>query len=623
MALSKSRGKQTISYILLVLMLASVLLFIALKLSKYTEHRSLASDTQVLSATRAALSIDEITNKASSDWEAINPSMSFGITEQVKWLRTTFSESDTSDDYVLEFEYPLLDSVSVWFYQDGQLVSNYEMGDALKYAQRPLNYDKFMISLPSFEGELVMFTRIESSGPLKAKMKLWSHQEYISYISAHRLFMGVFFGYMIAMCVLNLCLWISMRTISFAVYATYVLTFTLIIASIQGLSFRFLWPENIWLQERSVAIFSYLMMGLVVVFSRLILELNTRKPRLSKILKVIQFLYFGCGILSLLLSYSFMLQLLLITLLITIPILLYASVSMSIQGSQIARYFSAAWGVLLLSGIITSADTFQWFDFPIESSYMLMVGAIIETLLLALALALSFNAQRQQNRQARLKIIESEKAEAFAKDELLRVQQEAKEQLEYAVDERTLELEIALRELNEVNNELETLSSIDPLTGLINRRSFDKRVLGEARRSRRERTPMSIAMLDIDHFKLINDQYGHQAGDECLRQFAKMLKTVMKRPSDVLCRFGGEEFIIILPNTTLEGAANVMEKVRQAIEQMKVEAESSVINFTVSIGVTSRVVGSDTDHQLMVSYADKQLYSAKETGRNKVVAANF
>jgi diguanylate cyclase (GGDEF)-like protein len=361
----------------------------------------------------------------------------------------------------------------------------------------------------------------------------------------------------------------------------------------------------------------------VVLFSRQILELDQQQPKLSKVLSVLQKIYFVLAAMCLVLPYSVMIKILLVMMLLSIPILLYVSIMMAFQGSQIARFFAAAWGVLLLSGIMTSADSFQWLDFPIEASYVLMVGATIETLLLALALAMNFDNQREKANQARLKILESEKETARAKDELLKMQQEAKEQLEYAVDERTLELEIALRELSEVNNELEALSSIDALTGLMNRRAFEKRILAESRRSRRERTPLAVAMLDIDHFKKVNDTYGHQAGDECLRVFAKLMQETIKRPSDVLCRYGGEEFVVILPNTTLDGAKTLMEQLRIKVSETSIEFESKQIRITTSAGVTARVVSTDNDHELMVSYADKQLYNAKDGGRNQVVAANF
>ena len=101
------------------------------------------------------------------------------------------------------------------------------------------------------------------------------------------------------------------------------------------------------------------------------------------------------------------------------------------------------------------------------------------------------------------------------------------------------------------------------------------------------------------------------------------MQETIKRPSDVLCRYGGEEFVVILPNTTLDGAKTLMEQLRIKVSETSIEFESKQITITTSAGVTARVVSTDNDHELMVSYADKQLYNAKDGGRNQVVAANF
>jgi diguanylate cyclase (GGDEF)-like protein len=210
-----------------------------------------------------------------------------------------------------------------------------------------------------------------------------------------------------------------------------------------------------------------------------------------------------------------------------------------------------------------------------------------------------------------------------ANKELMRLQIEKKERLEYAVDARTYELEIAIRELNEANHELERKTAIDALTGVANRRLYDKRVLAEARRSRREKTPLAIAMLDIDDFKSVNDTYGHQCGDEALKHFTGILKECIKRPSDTICRYGGEEFVVILPNTDLEGAALLMESVRAMTEASQLNCEGEVIKFTVSIGVATRVISSDSESELLNAFADKLLYKAKEAGRNRVMSGVF
>ncbi|GBL03813.1 diguanylate cyclase [Glaciecola sp. KUL10] len=625
--MSNNGSKHIGRLITLVLGLAALLLFVTYKLTQLTNERSLAEFTDVFVDLTGELTVDDIQSVQSKSWLKVPSTMSFGITEHPHWLKTDIPNNQSGKPQIIEFSYSLTDKVDIWFVtkRNGTpiVLDQHSVGDSLAYSQRPVDHDRWLFSVPEASEDITMIARIQSTGPLKGEVNIWSKESYIAYVSAHRLFMGIFFGYMFAMALSNLFLYVSTRIPTFLVYSGYVLMFSVVIASLQGISFRFLWPESTWLQERAVALFAYVMLGLVVLFSRQILDLDQQQPKLSKVLSILQKIYFVLAVMCLALPYSVMIKVLLVMMLLSIPILLYVSIMMAFQGSQIARFFAAAWGVLLLSGIMTSADSFQWLNFPIDASYVLMVGATIETLLLALALAMSFDNQREKANQAQRQVLESEKEAAKAKDELLKMQQEAKEQLEYAVDERTLELEIALRELSEVNNELEALSAIDALTGLMNRRAFEKRILAESRRSRRERTPLAVAMLDIDHFKKVNDTYGHQAGDECLRIFAKLMREIIKRPSDVLCRYGGEEFVVILPNTTLDAAKTLMEQLRIKVSETTIEFESQEILITTSAGVTARVVSTDTDHELMVSYADKQLYNAKDGGRNRVVAANF
>ena len=143
---------------------------------------------------------------------------------------------------------------------------------------------------------------------------------------------------------------------------------------------------------------------------------------------------------------------------------------------------------------------------------------------MALILAINYSHSRDDLIDAQQFALEQEKQASTAKESLLEVQKRYQDDLEYKVEERTLELEITLRELSEVNQELERLNAIDPLTGAHNRRHFDKRLRSEGRRSRREQTPLSLVIIDVDHFKKINDEYGHDGGDECLIHVTKVFQ---------------------------------------------------------------------------------------------------
>ncbi|WP_440903497.1 GGDEF domain-containing protein [Catenovulum sp. SX2] len=201
-------------------------------------------------------------------------------------------------------------------------------------------------------------------------------------------------------------------------------------------------------------------------------------------------------------------------------------------------------------------------------------------------------------------------------------QQDAYEMLESDVRERNFELEVTLRELQDKNRELEQLNTLDALTGVRNRRYFDQRIEAEIRRGRREQTELGLIMLDIDHFKSINDKYGHLVGDQVIQHIASLCKKLLPRSTDALCRYGGEEFAIILPNTPLAGVLQVANHLREQIESSVCTAEDCEIQVTASLGVHSQQVSHESQSTDLIALADKALYQAKQAGRNQVCQSN-
>jgi len=161
---------------------------------------------------------------------------------------------------------------------------------------------------------------------------------------------------------------------------------------------------------------------------------------------------------------------------------------------------------------------------------------------------------------------------------------------------------------------------MDALTGIPNRRSFSERILAEFALSRKSDAELSVLMCDIDNFKKFNDHYGHLEGDICLRKVAQCIQDSLKRPIDFCARYGGEEFVVVLPNSSLQGAMTVAERIRENIENLKIEHIESTTGgiVTMSLGLATRkIVNADSDEQL-IRCADQALYLAKKHGRNKV-----
>ncbi|GAM08566.1 response regulator PleD [Geobacter sp. OR-1] len=175
-------------------------------------------------------------------------------------------------------------------------------------------------------------------------------------------------------------------------------------------------------------------------------------------------------------------------------------------------------------------------------------------------------------------------------------------------------------ELKRQRDLLGRLSCLDGLTGLANRRGLDEYLDKEWRRALRNRTPISVIMIDIDHFKDYNDSYGHLAGDDCLKRVAYMLEGTLERPADFVARYGGEEFVGILPETELPGTMIIAEKLRYVIEAVQIPHSSSQVApyVTISVGATCGVPAPELEARELLNRADQLLYQAKRNGRNQV-----
>jgi diguanylate cyclase (GGDEF)-like protein len=185
---------------------------------------------------------------------------------------------------------------------------------------------------------------------------------------------------------------------------------------------------------------------------------------------------------------------------------------------------------------------------------------------------------------------------------------------------RIVKLEQSLREANE---QIQLLSITDPLAGTFNRRYLNDQLLKEAERARRYDRPLSVIMADIDRFKRINDERGHASGDEVLKRFADLAKSII-RPSDWIARYGGEEFVIVLPETDANGAAIVAEKVRATCADVPMPLSTGDLVVTSSFGVATlakKVASLEAATAAMMREADTALYTSKNAGRNRVTVA--
>lgn len=179
------------------------------------------------------------------------------------------------------------------------------------------------------------------------------------------------------------------------------------------------------------------------------------------------------------------------------------------------------------------------------------------------------------------------------------------------------------KDLEKAHHMVQRLATIDELTQLANRRSFDKYLEVEWRRMAREKQPVSLIMIDIDCFKQYNDHYGHQQGDRCLQRVAEAIQHSICRPGDFAARYGGEEFILLLPNTPTSGGMHIAERIQHNIRNLAILHEHSQVakHVTISLGLATLDPCPDSDPEKLIKLADDALYGAKRNGRDRLMVA--
>jgi len=267
----------------------------------------------------------------------------------------------------------------------------------------------------------------------------------------------------------------------------------------------------------------------------------------------------------------------------TLVAFLWASISICRKGNVLAKLFLIGHSFFALFSLIGVLFFLGLVEFNYVTRHATSLAYFVEALMLAYIIAY------------KVRLLENKK------EELLTT-------LEYKVEERT--------------KELKYLASIDPMTNLYNRRYFTAMSESILDLSKRNKTDTSIILLDIDHFKNVNDTYGHKVGDDVLNKLAKIFQDI-SRESDIVSRWGGEEFVILLPNTNRDGALAISEKIRAEVEKSAIILKDGrELNLTISIGISQINYQEDIKLEASINRADKALYKAKAGGRNRVCLAS-
>jgi diguanylate cyclase len=545
-------------------------------------------------------SIDDIRNLSNQQWrQQANRQVSFGYSSSSFWVKLSLENTHNSKlDRLLEVAYAPLDFLEIYLFDDDQLLQQVYLGDKQSFDRRLIKHRFYLLPVSfSPDQTLDVFIKVRTDSAVFAPLYLWDSKEHYQQDQAIMLVQGLYYGIALVMLVYNLFNFVVTREKNYFYYVGFTLSLPLFLASMNGFAFQFLWPEATVWNDKAIIFFLNSMFLFVALFTSSFLELSDQKHRLIK--SYYRIIILCCAVmtlLSLVLPYQEMITpSVLATPLLCISFFL-TGVYRWYQGNKSARYYSIAWFCMLLGGIVMALSKWNVLPYNAVTQHATQFGSALEIIMLSVALAERFHREKQKS--------------FVAHQETIRVQQEAYIFLEERVSERTRELRLA-------NEALERFSSTDAMTGLKNRGAFDRLFNDAYIQALKHQYPLSLVVIDVDHFKQFNDNYGHLVGDECLKMVAQCINETVTRPEDIKARYGGEEFVLVLPNTYSEGAVKVAEKVRHAIAESNLEITGKLVQVTASMGVYSKVPDSNDSQDYFFEKADGALYKAKESGRNR------
>jgi diguanylate cyclase (GGDEF)-like protein len=528
----------------------------------------------------------------------------FGFADGVHWFALDLRNVDHPDDnWLYVVEYALLDHLDLHLrYSDGR-EQRFVSGDREPYTARSVDHRHFNFALRLPPGSSVQtLLRVQTESSVQVPIAIYSDHAFLETHQRSQLGLGIYYGVLIGLLLYNLLIFVSVRDRSYPYYVGYVALFGLGLACLNGISYQILWPNwPIW-DDAVLLLAIGGSLTCMLLFTHSFLELPKRQPRLGRVVRGAAGVLGAITLASPFLTYRHAILLETASVFLLGFLMIGVGVSAWRKGYRPAYYFLLAWSFMIAGIVVYASVSFGLLPKNFVTEYGIQFGSSIEMILLSLGLAYRFKLLREQN---------------------LMLQLEATERLEVRVEERTNELNRAMGELRTANRRLHEFSLRDGLTGVHNRRYLDETLAHAVAQARERKAPIALLMIDIDHFKRINDTYGHLAGDDCLRAVAEVLRRHVREGDDFVARYGGEEFVVLLPGATRDDAARRAEILRAEVEGLRIEGHGETILLTISLGLAAMGGGDlHSGADKLIRAADAALYKAKREGRNRLVAAD-
>lgn len=492
----------------------------------------------------------------------------FGIGAKPIWVYLQVeNDGRLAADRRLQLEISWLDRIDVYQFHGDELISRWAAGDSDASLQHPrpgLGY-VFDLILPPGNSELLV--RISTPDPLLIPLRLLDSGSAEALQNKYNYGYGLLYGFLLALIAYNAMLYLGLRNRGYFDYTLYLSSFVLTNLAYTGHGYGWLWPQYPAFQQYVIPVMMLIFGCLGLRFASGFLSLRQHAPLTHRLIHVL------IAIACLLMVIAVAIGQQQYAVLIAFVFLLCVSLSMVWIGLITVHHGRDAGGYFLTAAVAAMAGTATtalavWIGLPYSSLTFHAAGwgVVIEGILFALALA------------------------------------------------------HRMRKVQQARQEAEQLANVDPLTGLLNRRSFFARATPLWSTALRNKRPLSVMMVDIDFFKRINDTHGHAVGDQVLQAISQRLSAAC-RSGDVAARWGGEEFLVVLPETHASQAAQLAERLRADIEAMQIRSNGQTFGLSASFGIAG-YDGHDNLEQL-IRESDHWLYQAKQGGRNRVAGNAF
>lgn len=567
-----------------------------------------------------------------SKWAAPN----LGFTSKAYWFRYHFKGSDLGDGrWYLWIHNALLASVDFHLMENGREISSQRAG---------INYGHFGSTTGSYQPAFdfvvhadmnyEILLKVYSDTALQVPAELVSESHFLTRKEKSDNLLGVFLGILLAMLLYNFVLYLTVKDKTFLLYVGHASCFMFFVTSWQGIGAKFIWPGQVEIQQYSTAMSTFLTIGFSMWFCGEFLKI--RKWNFSgcqAFWAVRNIALVGC-VLTPFMDVQWGIMVSSALSFPAVVLVLQAMWALASFKYRPTRLFVIGWLMYVCGAFSMGLNKFGLVEVVGATENMVLWGAVSDMILLCIALGDKFNEERKIKMRAQERAIEAVQQETEVRQLTLDKEVKARQAMLDAVNAqdnyaRMLEkkVEERTRDLQEALTDLEQLSEVDALTQLKNRRYFHERLAQEIEKSKRLNLTFSLLMMDIDHFKSINDSYGHIVGDECICKVARLLQRYLRRSDDLVCRYGGEEFVALLPNCGEEQALALGEELRARIAQYPLACGNEHIMVTLSVGVhvvtpdSLPLVLEEQSQDDLVNGADRALYEAKNRGRNCVCLA--